>query len=96
MHSLNLGTQAFSLPPARAPQRMLMRTHMSTYLGTEPITAPSHAVALLNRQSMFQRNEAGKVDCKAQLGLDPMSLWDLASGHGTELAGLCWPLGPPV
>ena len=62
-----------SLPPARAPQRMLMRTHMSTYLGTEPITAPSHAVALLNRQSMFQRNGAGKATAMAQLGLDPMS-----------------------
>ena len=75
---------------------MLMRTHMSTCLGTEPIAAPSHAVAPHGGRSIFQRHEAGKVDCKAQLGLDPMSLWDLASGHGTELAGLCWPLGPLV
>ena len=75
---------------------MLMRTNVSTYLGTEPMTAPSHAVAPHGGRSMFQRHEAGKTDCKAQLGLDPMSLWDLASGHGTELAGLCWPLGPLV
>ena len=47
-----------------------MRTNMSTYLGTEPITAPSHAIAP-PRKDKFQSYEAGEVDCSAELARIP-------------------------